>query len=983
MRIAQCNESFLPIIDGVGRVTYEYATALGERGHESYVISPMSQAGYRQNYPFEILDFVSVPLPGTAKYRTGVATLDRHYMARIEQVRLDILHAHSPGFAGMEAIRLAEKLHIPLIGTFHTRYYDDIYRVTHSESLTSLGLKYIVDFYDRCDEVWAVSKFAAEELKSYGYKGEIEIVPHGTRTPLITDSDAEEAHSAFALDKRPLLLYVGQIDWKKNLLLSLNAMARLKAMGVEFQFVLAGKGGDMGAVEKKAEELGLQAHVRLVGHVTDTNLLNGLYRCASLLVFPSSYDTAGLVVREAAAAGVPSVVLRGSAPAECIVDGETGYLCAETPESLAETIALALHDREKLEWVSAQANQRIPVPWDTIIDEVERRYRVLAGVDARTLKRKRGLFRKELDAMDKTLEKRKVTLMWNFIKQDMQNIYAYPYTQQTALPKNAVRTSTRLPEATPESQGVHSRDLLALYHTVDADITAGVQQMMVLRHGRLIAEGSWAPYTTALPHQLYSMSKSIVSTAIGMLADEGRLQLSERLVDLFADKVKNPAEHPMKEITVWHLLTMSSGVRYDEMGSALGEDWEQEFLDSGVRFAAGTQFYYNSMNTYMLAAIVCRITGGTLMEYLRPRLFEPLGIENASWEVCPHGIEKGGWGLSITLGDSMKIGQLYLQKGVWEVEGTPRQLVSRAWIEAATSRQINTPNGEMRNGYGYQIWMAPEEGSYLFNGAFGQYLIMLPAQDAVVGVYSGTAQLFAQGDIMLYVHRCVDSMQDAPLPENDAERRMLLGALENLSLLDHQSLLDTSAMPLSLRWIARHLDGAAYVCEQNVSGLMPLVLQSVHNNFSPGIAKFAFHLTPEGDIRMDWEEDGRTLELFVPTEGVSRTRIPFRNDAFEVAVSASAGLSKEGDPLLRLYVYFIETPSTRIITLRFHGDQVSLLFDENPSIQGAMSMLMELSGTTRFEVYRTLMPFLKRDKLQTRLRSMAVSKVEATRATAE
>ena len=161
MRIAQCNESFLPIADGVGRVVYEYANALGERGHESYVIAPMSQAGYRQNYPFEIVDFVSVPLPGTAKFRTGVATLDRHYMARIDEVKLDLIHAHSPGLAGIEAVRLASKLHIPLVGTFHTRYQEDILRFTHSESLTSLGLKYVVDFYDRCDEVWAVSEFAA------------------------------------------------------------------------------------------------------------------------------------------------------------------------------------------------------------------------------------------------------------------------------------------------------------------------------------------------------------------------------------------------------------------------------------------------------------------------------------------------------------------------------------------------------------------------------------------------------------------------------------------------------------------------------------------------------------------------------------------------------------------------------------------------------------------------------------------------------
>ncbi|MDL2258441.1 glycosyltransferase [Eubacteriales bacterium OttesenSCG-928-K08] len=978
MRIAQCNDAFLPIIDGVGRVVYEYANALGERGHEVYVVAPMSKAGYRQKYPFEILDYVSVALPGAAQYRTGVASLDRHYLARVEEVQFDLIHAHSPGPSGLEAVRLANKLHVPLIATFHTRYHEDFMRFTKSESLSALGTKYVVDFYDRCDEVWAVSEFAKRELQSYGYKGRIEIVPHGTREPQITQAHELIAREHFSLDDRPILLYVGQIDWKKNLRLSLEAMAKLKARGHDFLYVLAGKGASVGGVIDCARELGIEDNIKLTGHITDNSLLNGLYKAAELFVFPSSYDTAGLVVREAAAVGVPSVVLKNSAPSECIKDGITGYTCEEDASCLANAIERALSDRRALKMVGRQAQTHIPVSWETVMDDVEARYNALAATEQKDLKRKRGIFRKELDAIDKTLEKRKMSMMWHFLKQDMQHVYAYPYAAQK--PARERGESKPLPRATPESMGIKSRDLLAFFHTVDADTAAGVQAMMVLRHGNVIAEGYWAPHEKGMPHQLYSMSKSITSTAIGMLVDENKLKLTERLVDIFADKIENPIDHPMANITVWHLLTMSTGARFDEVGTALGEDWVREYLDSGVSFEAGTQFYYNSLNTYMLSAIVRRKAKQSMMEYLTPRLFEPLEIAGVQWETCPLGIEKGGWGLSLALEDAAKIGQLYLQKGEWTLgDGKKVRLISREWIEAATSRQIKTPSGEMRDGYGYQIWMGHTPGSYMFNGAFGQYLIMLPHEDAVVAVFSGTSRLFAQGSMSYYVEDCFENASDKPLEENPAELRMLSGALENLSLMDQQTLSDQNVMPISLRWITRHINGHRYHFETNAGGLLPMVLQSVHNNYTSGIIRTAFDIEEDGSLKICWEESGGRNEFFATHNSFTTTKLYIRDDVYDVAVGAVAGLSNDGVPLLRLYIYYLETPCVRIITMRLGEDSVDVEFDERPSVNDAMGMLLELSGTTHWEFYRTIMPLLKRESLQSRLRTLAIATASGNR----
>ena len=217
MRIAECTDSFLPVVDGVGRVVYQYACSLSLSGNECYVITPLQNAGYRGKHPFEIVDFSSVKVPSAPQYQTGIAPLDLHYMERISMIELDLIHVHAPGFAGAEAIRLAGKLNIPLVGTFHSKYYEDFLRVTHSDVLASLGSRFVAEFYARCDEVWTVSQDAAETLRSYGFKGEIEIVQNGTEMRTPSPEVEIAARERFNLGSEPILLFVGQIDYKKNL----------------------------------------------------------------------------------------------------------------------------------------------------------------------------------------------------------------------------------------------------------------------------------------------------------------------------------------------------------------------------------------------------------------------------------------------------------------------------------------------------------------------------------------------------------------------------------------------------------------------------------------------------------------------------------------------------------------------------------------------------------------------------------------------
>ena len=378
MHIAQCSDSFIPVVDGVGRVAYEYSSWLARSDHECYVITPLQDTGYRGNFPFEILDFVSANVPSAPQYQTGIPLLDRHYLDRVAMVGLDIVHVHSPGPSGVEGLRLADKLDIPVVGTFHSKYRDDFRRVTHNDALATLGSHFVTQFYERCDEVWTVSADAAETLRSYGFKNDITIVQNGTEMRMPSPELETEARQRFGLGEEPILLYVGQIDYKKNLALIIEAAALLKKRGHSFQLVFAGQGRDKKKLANLAAEQGLEQLI-FAGHISDRNLLDGLYMAASLFVFPSLYDTAGLVVREAAVMGTPSVVVENTAPAEVVTDDVNGLICSNNPESLCKAMEhylFGMSDDERAA-ICNQAQRGIPLPWEKVMAEVGARYKAI------------------------------------------------------------------------------------------------------------------------------------------------------------------------------------------------------------------------------------------------------------------------------------------------------------------------------------------------------------------------------------------------------------------------------------------------------------------------------------------------------------------------------------------------------------------------------------------------------------------------------
>jgi len=367
MVIGQFCDVYPPELDGVGMVTKSYAEELSQFGDECYYVAPY--AAQERNYDFQALLYHSVKVPGEA-YRTGMPALDPKYRRKVSDIEFDIVHAHSPFASGRESLHLAKRRNIPIVATFHSKYYDDFYDKTHNRHLASAGTNAVVQFYNQCDEVWAVSEKTAEVLRGYGYSRSIQIMPNGTNPCSVNPADIAEAFLRFGLDEKPVFLFVGQLNWKKNIRKVLEAAA-IYAKQHPFHLVLAGQGPDEKEIRKYAKELGILPHVIFTGHIADRRLLMGLYACADMLVFPSLYDNAPMVVREAASAGTASILVRGSCAAECIDSGVNGLLCEDDAQSIANCMEIGVQRKKQL---GDAAKETIPKPWAEIVRTVRLRY---------------------------------------------------------------------------------------------------------------------------------------------------------------------------------------------------------------------------------------------------------------------------------------------------------------------------------------------------------------------------------------------------------------------------------------------------------------------------------------------------------------------------------------------------------------------------------------------------------------------------------
>lgn len=332
-----------------------------------------------------------------------------------------------------------------------------------------------------------------------------------------------------------------------------------------------------------------------------------------------------------------------------------------------------------------------------------------------------------------------------------------------------------LPRSSPEAQGVSSLELLSFLEA--ADKIDSMNSLMVVRHGHVVAEGWWAPYHAEARHSLYSLSKSFTSTAVGLAIKEGKLNLHDPILKFFPDDAPANPSGNLKAMRVFDLLRMSTG-QQTEPGRTPKEAWTKTFLNHEVPFKPGTHFLYNTSATYMLSAIVQKVTGETLLDYLKPRLFDPLGIEKPTWEMSPQGIATGGYGLSVRTEDIAKFGQLYLQKGHWN----GKSLVPEKWVLAATSRQTSNggnPDSDWDQGYGFQFWQCRHH-AYRGDGAFGQYCIVVPEQRAVIVITSGVKDM--QTVLNVVWDKLLPALKTSSLDPDQESHQKLQHRLKNLTV---------------------------------------------------------------------------------------------------------------------------------------------------------------------------------------------------------
>lgn len=525
--------------------------------------------------------------------------------------------------------------------------------------------------------------------------------------------------------------------------------------------------------------------------------------------------------------------------------------------------------------------------------------------------------------------------------------------------------------ATPESQGISSDLFAALLRELYASKDTEMHHFMALRHGKVICECNFAPYPKGMWHITHSMCKSITGMAIGMLIEEGKLKLDENIYDIFSDQINALSKIFRPVITVENLLTMTSGVTFNESGIVSGNDWLGSFLNASVNGKPGTEFQYNSLNTYVLSAIVTKRTGETLTEYLTPRLFGPLGITKYYWETCPKGITKGGWGLFLCAEDMAKLGQLYLQRGKWNGQ----QLVSEYWIEISTARHLKTQNDTY--GYGYQLWMEQRPGSFEYNGMLGQNVIIYPDMDMVLVTNAGNKEMF-QDCIMLNIIRKYFPVNYHPadvLPENPLSYSLLkrlCGELENgennnrstslrrgwkrnvVSRRKHSdkkySYRISAAVdrPSDHHSFMRAVSGRTYVMEQQNIGIAPLFVQVFHNNMTDGISEISFTYDA-GNFCVSFTEGEVIHKLPVGFGKAADGCADLHGEHYLVATLGEFARDENDIPVLKLEITFIEECVKRKAHIFFHEDNgIEIRWNETPGkkmiLAGLSSITEELSG---------------------------------------
>ncbi|MDO5602573.1 MAG: serine hydrolase [Oscillospiraceae bacterium] len=515
---------------------------------------------------------------------------------------------------------------------------------------------------------------------------------------------------------------------------------------------------------------------------------------------------------------------------------------------------------------------------------------------------------------------------------ERETILRYPYTPQKPRP-HISGLGERLERCSLREAGVSAVQLEGFFKKLCGRYGVGAHNILLCRHGKVFCKAGWAPYSPDVWHVTHSLCKSVTGTAIGLLIGEGRLTLNDKAGDLLDGKMPFLASTNIRSVTVRDLLMMSSGVQFKETGSILEPLWSKAFFRAPQEFEPGTRFDYNSMNSYLLACIVQKVTGMGLMDYLNVHLFQPMGIRDAAWEKSPENIEKGGWGMYLLPEDVAKLGLLYLQKGKWH----GKQLLPQVWTEEATTTQITGQDNDRLIEYGYHIWTRQSDGMFQFNGMFGQYMVAYPKWDMIAVMNSGNAHL----DTHAFALDCMDEFfaggkifqRENAMRETAAAHR-LGRTLQHLKFEEPYAF-RTGPADKELALFAQGLLHKTYVFSKNTTGLLPLVLQCMNGNFSRGLQELTLH-----DGWLEWKESDETYRLPFAAGEIKKCTLSFHGEEYLTAVTTEFLRDENRELYLKLRLCLLETSSSRWIKIYQKPDGLWMICGEEPGFAAIVNMVL-------------------------------------------
>ena len=531
-----------------------------------------------------------------------------------------------------------------------------------------------------------------------------------------------------------------------------------------------------------------------------------------------------------------------------------------------------------------------------------------------------------------------------------KNPAVIPYTPQKT--EVSPLEKEHFPRVKPVKCGVSNSLLYKMLDELEKEQRANIHNLLVIKDDAVICECSAPGYNIHLRHLSHSMSKSIVGMALGFLVDDGLIDLESKVYTFFPEYT--PKDKSFKKISVKHLLTMQSGIAFNEAGSVSETEWTRAFIESKVKFEPGTLFAYNSMNSYLLTHIVARVAKTSFLEFVNERLFKPLNIDSYFWEKSPEGIEKGGWGLYLSTESWAKIGSMMLHGGVY---GT-NQVLSKEWVAQSTKTHAAVTEKAGGFNYGYQLWVSRTNDEFLFNGMLGQNVWMCPKNNLIVSVNAENNELFQKSAALEILQKYLggdlqtNPDEEVSYPELKKKqdqffeyrrwiypRPILHGIKYRLGL--------KNSIPFLNEW---NVMLGKFSFADNNQGILPLFIRAMQNNYTGGIESMSFHRR-FNTLFFTVCEGGKDIRLEVGLYGYAENTLDFGGEKYTVLALGSAVKNQEGEMLYKIELVFPEMPNRRYITMRRLKDgKLSVFMDEIPNqkiaepfVEGLYTMTPKLS----------------------------------------